>query len=55
MIKAQGVIPECEGFHGEWADASLPHDLVTEIGAKGEILNPVRPVTKQSSNVAGFK
>ncbi len=55
MIEAQGMIPEREGFHGEWPDASLPQDLVAEIGTKGQVLNPVWPVAKQSSNVAGFE
>ena len=55
MIEAQGMIPEREGFNGERPDASLPQDLVTEIGAKSQILNHVGSVTKQASNVAGFK
>ena len=55
MIKAQGMVPEGEGFNGERLYTPLPQDLVTEIGAKGQILNPVGSVTKQSSDVAGFK
>jgi hypothetical protein len=35
MIKAQGMVPEGEGFNGEWLDTPLPQYLVTEIGAKG--------------------
>jgi hypothetical protein len=55
VIEAQRVVPERKVPHCQRFDATLTHDRVTQVGAKGEVLNGFLAMPEQPPDIAGFE
>ncbi len=55
MVEAQAVVAQRERPRGERPDAPLAQHVVAQVGAEGEVIDPLGAGSEQAPQVADFE